>query len=99
MYVSAMSTCLLRGRSTPAIRAMLSLPLFVFRVLADHPHHAFAVDDLALIANLLYRRSDFHKTVSRFVFLKTICSDKQCVRATGHTVITRPRPCHPAGCG
>jgi hypothetical protein len=33
--------------------SLLSLPLFVFRVLADHPHHALAVDDLAFIANLL----------------------------------------------
>src|SRR5437868_4779234 len=32
----------------------LSLPLLVLRVLADHPHHATAVDDLTLIANLLY---------------------------------------------
>jgi hypothetical protein len=31
----------------------LSLALFVFRVDADHPHHAFAVDDLALVANFL----------------------------------------------
>ncbi len=27
---------------------------------ADHPHHAFAMDDLALVAHLLYRRTDFH---------------------------------------
>jgi hypothetical protein len=30
------------------------LTLFVFRVLADHAHHALAVHDLALVANLLY---------------------------------------------
>jgi len=29
------------------------LTLLVFRVLADHPHYSLAVDDLALIANLL----------------------------------------------
>ena len=40
----------------------LSLPLFVFRVDADDPHHAFAVDHLALVANLLYRRSHFHNS-------------------------------------
>jgi hypothetical protein len=34
--------------------AALSLPLFVFRVLANHPHHTFAVDDFALVANLFY---------------------------------------------
>jgi hypothetical protein len=37
-----------------------SLPLFVFRVNANHPHHALAVDDLALVTNLLYRRSNLH---------------------------------------
>jgi hypothetical protein len=31
----------------------LALPLFVFRVRADHSHHAFAVDDLAVVAHLL----------------------------------------------
>jgi hypothetical protein len=29
-----------------------TLALFVFRVFADHPHHALAADDLALVANL-----------------------------------------------
>src|ERR1700730_530510 len=61
--------CFWRGRSTPAIRAIavvsllapgLALALLVFRVDADHPHHAFAVDDLALITNLFYRCSYFH---------------------------------------
>jgi len=37
-----------------------SLSLFVFRVFADHPHYAFAVDDLAFVANLFYRCSDLH---------------------------------------
>ena len=39
---------------------ILSLPLFMFRILADHAHHAFAVDDLALVTNLFYRCSYFH---------------------------------------
>jgi hypothetical protein len=34
--------------------AGLPLALFMFRVHADHAHHAFAVDDLALVANLLH---------------------------------------------
>jgi hypothetical protein len=38
----------------------LSLPLFVFRVDANYPHHATAVDDLAFVANLFYRCSYFH---------------------------------------
>src|SRR5882672_10531599 len=50
------------GKSTPARRAIfLSLPLFVFRVHADDPHHAFAMDHLALVANLFDRRSHFHR--------------------------------------
>jgi hypothetical protein len=32
----------------------------MFRVDADHPHHTFAVDDLALVANFLYRCPYFH---------------------------------------
>src|SRR5262249_12775595 len=40
--------------------ASLSLTLFMLGVLADHTHHAPAVDDLALITNLLYRCSYFH---------------------------------------
>src|SRR6202011_963802 len=61
--------CFWRGRSTPAIRAIavvsllapgLALALLVFRVDADHPHYAFAVDDLALVTNLFYRCSYFH---------------------------------------
>jgi len=30
-------------------------------VFADHPHHTAAMDDLALIANLLYRCPNLHK--------------------------------------
>jgi hypothetical protein len=37
-----------------------ALALFVFRVDANHPHHTFAMDDLALVANLFYRCSDLH---------------------------------------
>src|SRR6185369_5169086 len=35
----------------------------MFGILADHPHHTFAVDDLALIANFLYRCSYLHNPV------------------------------------
>jgi len=34
-------------------QSLLPLPLFMFRILADHTHHALAVHDLAFIANLL----------------------------------------------
>jgi hypothetical protein len=30
------------------------------RVLADHPHHAFAADYLAVAAQLFHRSPDFH---------------------------------------
>jgi hypothetical protein len=39
----------------------LSLPLFVLRIGTDHSHHTTAVNNLALIANFLYRCSNFHK--------------------------------------
>src|ERR1039457_2047369 len=61
MEVSPISARFLGGTSTPAIRAItLSLPLFMFRVGADDPDHALAVDDLALIANLFNRCAHFH---------------------------------------
>ena len=40
--------------------ARLALPLLVLRVGADHPHDSFALDDLALVANLLYTGPNFH---------------------------------------
>ena len=33
----------------------------MFRIYTNHPHHAFAVDDFALVAHLLDRRTDFHR--------------------------------------
>jgi hypothetical protein len=33
---------------------VLALALLVLRVLADHPHHTAAMDDLALVTNLFY---------------------------------------------
>jgi hypothetical protein len=38
----------------------LPLLLLVLGVLADHHHDALALDDLALVANFLDRRPDFH---------------------------------------
>jgi hypothetical protein len=37
-----------------ASHKLLALALLMLGVLADHTHHAAAVDDLALVANLLY---------------------------------------------
>src|SRR5690242_12222252 len=72
MYWSEISIRFSRGRSTPAIRAILdsllvtgaaglALALLVARVRgADDPHDTLALDDLALVANLLHRRADLH---------------------------------------
>src|SRR5690349_359353 len=40
----------------------------MFGILADHPHHTFAMDDLALIANFLYRCSYLHNPVLSSAF-------------------------------
>jgi len=45
--------------------ATLALALFMFWVHADHPHYTLAVDDLALVTNLLNRCSYLHNSVSR----------------------------------
>jgi hypothetical protein len=42
---------------------LLTLTLLVLGVLADHPHYSLAMDDLALVANLLNRCPDLHKPV------------------------------------
>jgi hypothetical protein len=47
-----------------AAAGRLTLTLLVLGILADHPHHAVALDDLAVFANLLYRSSYFHRSNS-----------------------------------
>jgi hypothetical protein len=37
------------------------LSLLMLLIRADHPDHPAAADNLALVANLLHRRSDLHK--------------------------------------
>src|SRR5687768_14216054 len=76
MYWSEITTRLAGGRSTPEIRAIVSLPfqelvwsrlflaalaLLVPRVRrADHPDDALAAKHLALVTNLLHRRANLH---------------------------------------
>src|SRR3954452_381656 len=63
MYVRPISTRLLRGMLTPAMRAkvlFLPLSLLVSRVLADDENPPVAADDLALLAHRLDRRSYLH---------------------------------------
>src|SRR5512142_1992958 len=64
MYVSEISNRFSRGMSTPEIRAivLLALTLLVARVDADDPHRAVPTDHLALVAHLLYRRTNLHET-------------------------------------
>ena len=38
----------------------LALTLFVLRILTDNHDLSLALNNLALLANFLYRRSDFH---------------------------------------
>src|SRR6266568_1169425 len=79
MYWSEISMRFSRGRSTPEIRAILdvllvlprrgalALALLVARVGgANDPHDALALDDLALVTDLLDRSADLHDaTASR----------------------------------
>src|SRR6476660_1247895 len=63
MYVRPISTRLLRGMLTPAIRAKalyLPLSLLVSWIRADHENAPVAADDLALLAHRLDRRSYLH---------------------------------------
>src|ERR1051326_3925659 len=64
IYVRPISTFFSRGRSTPEIRAMYvsALSLLVLGVsLADDAHHATALHDLAVLADWLHARPNFHK--------------------------------------
>jgi hypothetical protein len=67
--VSEISNRFSRGMSTPEIRAnvgapVLALALLVPRVRTDDTHRSVATDHLALLADLLDRRSDFHVLLS-----------------------------------
>src|SRR6185295_3396014 len=89
MYGSENSTCLSRGMSTPAIRAivlLLALALLVALVRADHAQHPVPPDDLALVAPLLDRRRNLHRS-SRHRFLTEAVGDSspaEVVRAQFH---------------
>src|SRR5919204_4763119 len=68
MYRREISTCLSRGMSTPAMRAigeLLALLLLVLRIRADHHHVTVPPDDLALLAARLHGRTNFHRTIPR----------------------------------
>src|SRR6185436_479591 len=46
--------------ANPQCKNRLSLSLLVFRIDANHTHHALAVNDFALITHFFDRSSDFH---------------------------------------
>src|SRR5437867_13391178 len=54
------NNCSSYSKSKRAFRLLLFLSLFMLGVAANNAHHAFAVNDLALITNFSYRRPDFH---------------------------------------
>ncbi len=43
-----------------AVKVILALTLFMFRVDTDHSDHTLAVDNFALVAHLLHRSTYFH---------------------------------------
>src|SRR4030095_1075950 len=47
----------------------LSLSLLVFRIHTNHPYDTLAMDDLALVAHLFYRRTYFHHETSGSLFI------------------------------
>src|SRR6266849_1597841 len=68
MYVTATSPRFSRGRSTPATRAIFAsarsaLSGLVSGILADDPRHALTLDDLAVFAAHLDRRSYLHRSL------------------------------------
>ena len=54
------------GSSLSFILCALALALLVFRILANDHNTALALDDLALLADFLDRRSDFHSNNHAF---------------------------------
>src|SRR5881397_82713 len=55
-----MSTPAIRGIIAPVSFRALFLALFVFGVAANHPHRAFAADDLAVLTDAFDAGSNFH---------------------------------------
>src|SRR5262245_61847917 len=97
-----MSIRLFRGRSTPAMRAIvpfsLPLALLVPGVLALHPDHSLAPDDLALPADGLHGCSYLHAMSPMPVrsgpaqAIWTVCRDGNGVlEVCGETAVTRGR--------
>jgi hypothetical protein len=55
------TTCILMAVAS-SFSSLLTLPLFVTRILANHQNHASTPHYLALLAHRFDRRSDFHLT-------------------------------------
>src|SRR4030095_3970598 len=59
-------------------RNRLPLPLLMFRIDANHSHHALAVNDFALITHLFYGSTDFH-----YQTLLCVCLNPTVTTCTG----------------
>src|SRR3989442_6729635 len=87
---------------------VLTLALLVLRVDADHSHHASPMDYLALVANLLDGRPDFHLPVLASPALvlpaagdprAATSTGRRCVPGSDHTAKARRPPCLQPECG
>jgi len=87
--VSKADLCALIRRKIDTSDISLFLPLFVFRVCTDYPHHAFAVDHLTLITNLSYRRPHLHS-----FSLYPTCIDRLFARDSNRMETTQPKRDH-----
>jgi hypothetical protein len=80
----------------------LALALFVFWVLADHPHDTFALDDLALLTHFLNRCTNLHSVPSMArqrgnkAAHPTICTGTEFDRGSDRTETSRRAPGRPA---
>ena len=76
-----------------ALQARSTLPLFVFRILADDPYDAFALDDFALVANRLYGSSNLHLLLLSFEANQNIPDDIFCACDRVRPKSPRPLKC------
>ena len=80
----------------------LALPLLVPRILANHHHATVPANHLALVADLLDTRLDFHQLLSAEDVdgLRVVtCADRRCAHESSHTEKVRRLLGRPEGCG
>jgi hypothetical protein len=57
----------------------------MFRVFANHPHHTVAMDNLALVANFLYRSTNLHFPLPQLVLRSNQRPDAIAIPAANYT--------------